>query len=227
MKNLDAIARYEQFVLGNRPFYTNGDKEQKKEDALAVIRYVIEEVLHWSPSDAMNHLTDEIAKDTGIDSCLRYLPFPKDIDEEDYLRYAVWMCYPRRTQYNHNVQILRLYRKIQNGELSRFPKRVFDGENGPEKAAILLNDYIAHKISYNSIPELYEKFSDTSKMNLLFKEDQIYYAYKTMYATPLDYLHHSLPIEDRDDFLYGYYQYMAVTKELSRSMLLKIRKENS
>lgn len=44
-------------------------------------------------------------------------------------------------------------------------------------------------------------------------EAQLYYAYRVLYVTPLDYLHESLD-ERGDDFLYNYYLYMSACEEV-------------
>ena len=84
MSAVEAIRRYEESQLGRTQFYLkatqfkNGapafiDKEtelkkkklsddEKERDALSVVRYIVENVLGWTPEEAMVHITTAMGR---------------------------------------------------------------------------------------------------------------------------------------------------------------------
>lgn len=217
-----AIERYEKHLLGKR-IVLNGSPEDKERATRVIYRYAFEHILEWTPQEAEEHLTLAIVKSLKLDSLYKYIRFPPDIDPLKDLDYLVCFAYPSR-QYDAKKQILRVYRRIMSGEDERFPKKIFDGPRGKEKGAVLLNEYIANNIVVFSMEDLYEQFADMATMNNKFRAAKIYAAARKLYPTPLDFLHNALSEEERDDFLYSFWQYMNVSRsartELAKSKLV-------
>lgn len=153
----------------------------------------------------------------------KYINFPVDIDPKRDVEYLACLAYPEHP-YNIRRQVLRVYRRILHGELERFPKKIFEGPRGKEKGGILLGEFINNNFIVNSTDELYEKFSNMAKINNMFRDAKIYAAARKLYLTPLDFLHYSLGEEERDDFLYSFWQYTNVSK-YAESELLTEKKE--
>ena len=215
-----AIERYEQYLLGKRRLSLNGSAFEKEVAAKAILHYAVADLLEWTPEQAEEHMTQKIITDMKLDRTFKYIHFPPDIEPEKDFDYIACLAYPSHP-YNIRKQILRIYNRILTGQDERFPKKVFDGSRGREKGAILLNEFIANNLSVSSIEELYEMFSDMPKMNYRFRKAKIYAASRKLYATPLDFLHHSLSDEERDDFLYAFWQY----KNISKIAELKLDRE--
>jgi len=212
-----AIERYEQFVLGKRRISLNGSKAEKEIAAKCIIHYIVEDLLGWSAADAEEHMTQEIVSSLNIDKVFKYIHFPPDIIIEKDLDYIACLAYPEHN-YDVKKQILRVYRRILRGLDDRFPKKIFDGSHGREKAAVLLNEFINTNFVVSSIDDLYAIFSDMPKINYEFKKAKIFAAAKKLYSTPLDFLHYSLSEDERDTFLYGFYQYCNVAKIAESAM---------
>lgn len=180
----------------------------KEQDAFAIVRYGVKNVLGWSPQDAVDHITPEIAKELGFDIlAAKYVEFPKDLDNRKDYDWLVHMAFPSETKYDMEKDILELYRKVLAGEIKAFPRRTFKGENGRYKLTVLLNDYISKNIPFTDTESLYRIFGNTARGNETLKKAKLYYAYVDMYNSPLDYLHDTLG-QARDWFLYNYYRYM-------------------
>lgn len=206
-----AVERYEAMLLGQRRLSLNGSIQEKEKAACDIIHYAVAELLGWSKEEAEEHLTMKIIRKLKIDKVYKYIRFPNDVDPTKDVDYIAYLAYPD-TPYNYRKQVLRVYRRILNGLDERFPSKIFNGQNGKEKGAILLSEFINNSLIVTSMEDLYEQFADMSLMNNKFRMAKIYSAAKKMYPTPLDYLHYSLPEGERDDFLYAFWQYKSVFK---------------
>lgn len=211
MQKQIAIERYEQLILKKDTITLNGNAQEKTDAAKMILRYAISELLGWSPEVARDHLTWEIMKAMKLDRILRYIPYPPDVEKEKDPEYAVYLAFPE-FGFDIRRQIMREYKRILNGELEEFPKKIFDGPRGREKASILLNELIPTNLAVDSVEGLYARFADTPKANRMLNQWRIASISRKLYCTPLDYLHYSLPEEEKDEFLYTYYQYRNVAR---------------
>lgn len=192
-------------------------KAAKERDALAIFRYAITGILGWTPQEAAESLTTDIVKQLYLDRIIEYIQFPKDMDRSKDYAWVVSLAFPDDVSTDVSEQILGLYKRVRSGELKRFPKLVFDGEDGYVKLGILLNDYISKNVPASSVQELYDIFSDNARGNVMMHEAYLYHAYHEFYDTPLEYLHDALG-SARDDFLFDYYQFMAAYRELETAV---------
>ena len=198
----------------------------KEADALAVLRYIIKNMLGWTPQEAMDHMTGEIIDMLRIDKLAEYVAYPVDVSERDDRRdgypWLISLAFPGKTTYNMRNQLLRVYEKVKSGELEQFPRYLFRGPDRDKKLSILLCDYISKNIPSGSIEDLYDVFSDQGRGNAILRKAYLYYPCKECYETPLLYLHIALGSQ-ADDFLFNYYYYMgtydAVTLELDEPNL--------
>lgn len=206
-----AIERYEKHILGKKGITLHGTAQEKEQAAKDIIHYAIAGILEWTPEEASEHMTPEIVDALKLRKIMRHIHFPIDIDAEKDIDYLACIAYPQYT-YNIKQQILRVYERVQKGELDRFPKKIFEGARGREKAAILLSEFISKNMIVESVEQLYEKFADSAAMNTKLRKAKMFSAARKLYATPLDYLHNSLPDDVRDDFLYSVWQYASVSR---------------
>lgn len=250
VNNEITLRRYEDFLLGKSSFSIKGpsgvEKEPKgdecnireikaerkkqiadakQKEALAIVQYAVKELLGWTPQDAMNSMTEEIMEQLKLDKIITYIRYPKDLSRKKDFGWMIHLAFPNETHYDVGEQVLKLYQRVKSGELKRFPKRVFEGENGAQKLAILLNDYISKNLVVKNVEELYEIFGDSARGNILMHEAKLFYSYREIYDTPLEYLHESLG-KERDEFLFSYYQYMSASNEIEREKVRLKRKNN-
>ena len=151
----------------------------------------------------MEHLSVGIMKKFRLNLLMErpYIRLPKGVKWTDDLDYLVSFCFALK--YDPRRQVDRMYRRIENRELQRFPKAFFMGAFGQEHAQIVLHDFIQKNIAAPTIADLYLQFADTAKMNKLFLREHIYYACHGLYRTPLEFLHATLSDNQRDEFLYN------------------------
>ena len=241
------LRKYEDFLLGKTAFSIKGPSDIEKEpegddadieeakaerkrkiadakqkEALAIVRYAVTELLEWTPQDAMDSMNEEIMEQLRLDKIITYIRYPKDLSKKKDFNWMIHLAFPNETRYDVGEQVLKLYQRVKSGELKRFPKRVFEGDNGAQKLAILLKDFISKNLVAKSVAELYEIFGDSAKGNVLMHDAKLFYAYHELYDTPLEYLHESLG-SSRDEFLYSYYQYMSALTEIEKEKTRKKR----
>jgi len=214
MENSIAIERYEQRLIGKKTLTLLGTEAEKEEAASAIIRYAISKILGWSYRDASDHMTYEIAQRLHFPELFKYIHFPIDIDPKLDVDYYACIAYPEHP-YDIRRQLERVYNRVLNGELHRFPKRIFEGDRGKRKGAMLLTDFINSHFMAESLDDLYRLFADMAAMNNRFREAKIFIVARKIYPTPLEYFHFSLPEEERDDFLYGFWQYVSTAKAVN------------
>ena len=235
-----AIRKYEDFLMGKCPFSLKGPHdviseaelkdtenkelrdernrriaETKERDALAIVRYAVTNILGWKPQDAMECMTADVMKQLCLDRIQMYVLYPKDINKNTDFAYMIHKAFPRETKYNMSAQILQLYESLFNGQLKKFPRRVFEGENGAMKLSILLKYYISKSIPATSVEDLYEVFGNNAQANLLMRKAKLFYAYRELYETPLEYLHESLGAH-QDPFLFAVYQFLNAYDEVNQ-----------
>ena len=219
-----AIGTYEAAMMNDTTVTLYGTKEEKLSAAVAIIRYVITDLLEWTPEEALNNLDDVIAKEMRIDKIVqRYVPYPFDLDKSQDYDYLVSLCFPSQVQYDPEDKVIAFYKKIISGEETRFPKNYFAGDNGMYKAGLLLMYIISRHmpIHDNDVAPLYRTFADTKKIRQKFNEWRITDIAKREYNSPLEFLHYSLPYELANDMLYSNYMYRSVREQYAKKKLTK------
>lgn len=190
----------------------------KEEDALAVVRYAITDLLRWTPEEAMNLLTSDIIEKLRFDRVAKYVIYPADINRSDDKREGYpWMihrAFPNDTKYDMREQLLKVYEQVRSGKLDQFPRYMFRGEDRDKKLAILLSDYLAKHVPSSSVEDLYRLFANPTDGNRILRRAKLFYAYKKFYESPLLYLHLSLG-DEADSFYFNFYQYMEAVRIVS------------
>ena len=224
--NAQALLAYEELVLGKistsgkKKFTLSGSDREKEEAAKSIFRYVITELLKWTPEEAQEHLTTDLMRslhlDVICDSNKQYLRFPPDLVVNEDYDYMVSYCFD--LPYDYRRQLLRQYKRILRGEVPKFHKDCFKGSFGRDKIAYLMHYFIAKTVPASSVENLYEIFANSAAMNKRLKAANLYSAYHNLYTTPLEAMHYSLPDDTRDDFLFNFHRYIQVYKECEKSM---------
>lgn len=195
-------------------------KMAKEADALAIVRYAVTKILGWTPSEAMEHINKDIVCSLKLEPLIKYIDFPSELSKSKDFWWLIYKAFPMQSGYNNTEHIVEIYKKILNGELKNFPTGIFHGPEGIEKLTILLHYYITNNIPASQLDDLYKVFAKKSEAIKMLKEAQLFYAFDSQYATPLDWLHDSLG-EDGDVFLYQYYQFMDLFNQNESSKKLK------
>lgn len=202
---------YEKILLKKKKNYScsffNYDNDAiNQKNALTIIRYALEDFLHWTPKDIEQNLSMDIMRAMKIDILLKHINMPHELSPEKDLFYIAHLLYPDQCPYNSKFQTIRVYRNVLERKLYRFPKGFFEDIEGIERANLCLINMIQNYLFPHNVAELYEWFSDYSIIKTL-KKYCLYDACVTIYESPLDFLHEALSIEQKNDFYYQYYKF--------------------
>ena len=217
MEKETAIKKYEDLLLGtNTHFYMSGSDAEKEQAALTILRYIITDLLGWTPQEAMEGIPQHIAEQMHIPKLMVYIQYPRDIDEKTDYDYAVYKAFPDEVTYDARKKIIRLYRKVLSGDKNKFPKNYFnEGKGGRFRAKTILVHAIDTNltIKQKELPELYKIFNDEETAKKLLKEWRLLSVCRTLYdGNPLLYLYESLSESEEGEFLYNYYTFKHMYK---------------
>lgn len=195
-------------------------ERQNHEEACHLFRFFFEDVMHWTPEEAMEYLSKEIVDAMRLNIAYKKLIFPKGIaDKRSNYWYTAVLCYPEHFGgFTESNQWIMEYNQILSSDY-KLSKKVFNGADGRKKATLFLNVY------YQSAEGLRAEFTDLEAMYLYFasKKGKEYISaaklnapLKMFFMSPLDYFHESLPNDNfsdvkRSGFLYLYADFMTKT----------------
>ena len=242
-----AIRNYEDALIGRRRFslkipgylerkptkekVTFEDLERardiqasKENDALAVVRYAITNILGWTPQEAFVFFNKEVMQKLKLDQACKYIQFPRDLSPNSDYWWIIYKAFPTQVSYEPYQRVLNMYKRLLKGEIKHFPRNVFDGTEGAEYLNSLLHYFISENVPANTVEDLYDAFGHSANIVKELKKAKLFYAYKNKFYSPLDWLHSSL--EDESNSLYYHYQqYMDVFEKTSQNIKQKKKEE--
>lgn len=196
----------------------------KENDALAVVRYAITNILGWTPQEAFVFFNKEVMQKLKLDKACKYIQFPRDLSPNSDYWWIIYKAFPTQVSYEPYQRVLNMYKRLLKGEIKHFPRNVFDGTEGAEYLNSLLHYFISENIPANTVEDLYDAFGHSANIVKELKKAKLFYAYKNKFYSPLDWLHSSL--EDESNSLYYHYQqYMDVFEKTSQNIKQKKKEE--
>ena len=126
--------------------------------------------------------------------------------------------YPDTIHINQKQLVLRVYEKVRQGIVMKFPKNFFSEANGLLNANICLQYAINRDLIFKNIQELYEYFSDRLQAVAFLKECKLYAPCCEFYEYPIDYLHHSLPDAERNSLYYHFGRFLTNLEETKEKL---------
>lgn len=209
-----AILQYEaKLIQGHKKATANtytGDVDTRSRMALAVFRHVFENILQWSPDVAFANMSMQLIKDLRLNNEWNNLDLPREIRQFSSTKYVIAMLYPRKFMQLFSVETLaiQVYRSSLEQRRGIFPKNYFLDENGRQKAQICLRYMLNNYVKFNSIEKIYEEFANTEVIQKVLKSYGLDLPARTLYKTPLDYLHDSLSPQQKNNLYYNFYRYV-------------------
>lgn len=219
-----AILQYEsKLLLGHKKATANtytGDSATRSRLALAVFRHVIENILQWSPDVAFANMSMQIIRDLKLNNEWKNLDLPREIRQFGSAKYVIAMLYPKKFMQLFSVETLaiQVYRSSLEQRRGIFPKNYFLDENGRLKAQVCLRYMLNNYAVYETIESIYAEFANTKKINKLLKSYGLDLPARTLYDTPLDYLHESLSSRQRSELFYHFYRFKDNLRQYEEDM---------
>lgn len=223
MEDMLAISRYEDFLMHhNQRFYLSGTDAEKRHGALSVFRYIIKDLLGWTPQDAIVGLNQHVAKQMHIDLLMTYIDLPKDVLPDVDYDYLVHVAFPKEIPYKPEEKIIRNYKLVLQKVKPRFPKNYFNRiMGGYMRARCVLAYAIDQNIPINERSEhdLYQLFAEPARIMPLLKSWKLNNVCKSLYENnPLRYLHDTLEESETGEFLYNFHTFMKLYRETEQGM---------
>ena len=218
MKTMNAslMFEYELILLGKKnsfaPYFFNYNAEYNEKIALEVFRYAIEDFLGWSPEEAKTYLNMEILKIMKLDTIVRFIRFPAELNMEKDLFYIAHLLYPKQINFNGRELVLRTYKEVLDGILYKFPKEYLSGSMGVKRACICFQYMVSQFLPFNNVEEMYKFFSTTNGVKAL-KKYRLYAICTDIFDYPIDFLHESLSSSQKNEFFYHYYKFNIINRE--------------
>lgn len=194
------------------PYFFSFSADHNERIALDVFQYAIEVYLRWSPEEAGTYLTMDVVKLLKLDSILKYIRFPAELTIERDLFYIAHLLYPKRVPFDEKELILRTYKEVLGGQLYKFPKEYLSDSLGMMRACICFQYMCSKYLSFTSVEQMYAHFS-TSQGTKDLKKYRLYAICVDMFELPLDFLHESLSIRQKNEFFYHYYRFSLKNRE--------------
>lgn len=203
---------YEQYLIGNleelpKHYFVKEHKEKNNAIIFALIRYVITNILHWTPSEARYLFTREIETTfllrPYIDQFLSGVP--QNLTSEERTLWIISQVFPS-VKYSIERHTISTYDAMLDGSTKRWPTNFFSSDKtGIKRAEICLQYCVDRYLTVIPIPELYKTFSQQTKAMDLLKVYKLDKVCTKLFPSPLEFLHQSL--EQKDMFCYSYFSF--------------------
>jgi hypothetical protein len=201
----EIMYEYEQFLLGNRKrfsrYYFKKDALNNENTALSILKYVFETYLRWTPIEVRDCLNEKIIKQYKLETIIKYVNFPPELDKKKDLFYIAWKLYPNTANITSEDLVINVYSKILNKERNIFPKDFFVGIEGNERLKICLRYAIENYHPFNSIVEMYDFFF-TNKSNSFLKKYKLKKYITEVFDNPIKAVYEMLPEGQNNKLLF-------------------------
>lgn len=219
------LQEYEEMLMGNRKTFGNvfpKEPLERKKAITFIWRYAIEDIIGWSLQDAAKYMTYDIAVHLRLNYTLKHFDFKPETKRNKDFEYVLSILFPKEVKYDASKKILDEYFRVaklgpykDSTEKHILRKNFFNGEDGAYVAATCLLATVTLFKNECTIPELYDFFADSVAATKFLKKVKLDKIIKEMYETPLEYFHYSLSQSEQDDFLFNYYQYIDIYKNIT------------
>ena len=229
------LHEYEQVLLGNKTavssYYFKFGENPAETYALMIIKFAVESYLGWDPFTFRDFYSKEISEQLKLEPLMKYIEYPPELDKTVDYFYLSAMIYPEVISFSPDTLILKTYKNILEGKLKKFPKEYLAGSRGMMRAGICLQYMLNNFLSFSTTKDIYEFFSKPEGLKKL-KEYRLAPICAEMFDYPIDYLHESLPEDQKDEFYYHYYKFRMINSNFvhkqykDKCRQIKSEKEN-
>ena len=194
-------------------FYEEATPETGRMLTVGVCRYAIEELLGWSPEEAVikfNHTTAKLMK---LDSLINDLDMPAGVCSTKE-KYVLSLLYPSLVKRNEKQEIIDTYEAIldDNSSKGTFPRSYFVGSKGYKRFTLCLKHLIESRTMLDNAEDIYAFFSSPTGKEFLKK----YRLLLPAYASSIDILDALRTVTRKlpdSEMLYSFYSF---NRELAR-----------
>lgn len=212
----DLYMEYDDILIGKRQMFSdifftpeNSDDKKNMQNALIVIKYALTKYLRWSPDAICTYLNKEVITRMHLMPLMKYISYPVEYDKDTDWYYLVTLMFKEK-KLDMRQKTIHIYESVLSGKLSKYPRDYFLGRDGVVRAAMCLQYLINQHISFTSVNEIYSLFASDEGYQLL-KKYRLLNACREIFETPVDFLHFTLPDDQKDELLRMYYSFKYCT----------------
>ena len=199
------------------------DDAQNEKEAIVLFRYVFEKVLHWTPEDIRNNISMEIIEKLKLKKAYNQIIFPRELSRRSDCFYLAKKCYPDQIHGLNQDDIWRMeYMKVLDNKYEKFPKNYFSEAAGDLRAKVFLLYQLETQAKFRNKEEMYMFFADTPQAIKFLKSVKLKTPLDLLYASPLEYMHESLPESQKDEFLFKFAEFTQMDKKLKGKSIPEI-----
>ena len=175
--------------------------------ALGVIKYVIEDVLRWTPDDAVQKFDSYMIKLMKLNKFVNYIEYPIEVSKGD-TRYILSLLYPNKIELNSQQLVEETYKNVLDNDNSKqFPREYFIGGAGFQRFCICFKYLIENIKPFNNIKSMYDYFNSAEGKRLL-GQYRLKVPADQFFININDVLHYITRNESESDFWYAYYTFL-------------------
>lgn len=214
------IFNFQNYLIGFTPTFrfrpTSLTNEQKSEKAKKIVRWIISDVLGWTPQEAKEHFGLKEIKAFKLTAIINKIIYPEDVSKTDY-PYLIHVLYPNIIRYDPSEGIINIWEEVQKGDLKKFPAGIFAGESGRQRIYTLLNEFNRRYVPAKNLEDLYYAYSRPAEINKAFGEAKLYTSFSKYYTYPIELLHRMIKdvySGQEDEYLYSVLLYSNVADSI-------------
>lgn len=182
-----AFVDYDDSLIGRIPyidaynFYGPNPGGPNERKAISCIRYVLEDVLCWTPEESVRKFDDYIIREMKLEKIITYINFPVEVPFGNP-RYILSLLYPDKIYVDQQklveetfCSVLEASRKnpIAEGKsdgerLKQFPREYFAGGDGFKRFCYCIKYLIENYKPMSSIEEIYSFFDSPKGKKMLY-----------------------------------------------------------
>ncbi len=219
MSNIGLLTEYESILVGKRKAFSNAylNKHVSNAEVAPVFKYVYENLLGWTPQIAYERTSQRLITALHLERPVRRLTIPPEINIQTDLFYISKIVYPNEISCTKKSLVIKVYEKVLNGDLKKFPKNFFSENEGAINADICFQYAIEKFLYIRNVQELYEFFADRSCAMAFLRKSKLIMPFQENFEYPIDMLHNALSVSDQNELFYRKgrfdYEYEAAKKE--------------
>lgn len=212
LKKKIILYEYEDVLMGKRKGFTvafTDSVESNRKAAGIIWRYAIENLLGWTVDQALIYLNHDLVKALKLDKTYCEIGYEYNTKKFFDYRYILQYAFPEKINYDVEEDARSEYERInRTGKYEhekgpqKFHKNYFVGPEGVIRAAVVLDCAIKGYLSHLDVYELYRFFGAKKTANEWLKKRNLEVNVKSLYKTPLEYLHYSLPENSQNNIYY-------------------------
>ena len=143
--------------IGTHNFWGTEKGGANQMRAVICVRYAIENVLEWTPDEALAKFDSYIIRFMKLTKILQYIRWPDDIENGDP-KYLLSLIYPWKIKIRGRDKVIEVFRGVlETGQ--QFPREYFNGITGFKRYCICLKIVATEFHQMSSTQEIYEFFS--------------------------------------------------------------------